>query len=367
MPSEGSYLDPFPMEAEYLVWAIFRKINAPDQVFPSYSAWKTQVRTSCSVEPVQKTAVTYLPPIPAKVTDFSTINQYLLYMQKLAEEVNMPYVSVTLDVGAAVDAYKLCWNYPERLKNVVIHLGDFHFLKENFNVIGKIVEGSGFHDTAFQAGVCSSGSLNGVLSGSHYNRSWLVHSTFSEALERLLYDRFLKEYKPNIPDLIQLAANDPNSDHNDIVTEVSSHIDEYKEFQQRIRNGEFGKTPMFWLCLYLDLMHVQHLVHLSIQENNFEVRLKCWQYFMPFYFALNKTNYSRYGSHYVNLLENIEQIYPGLKELLRYKGLSVQAQDRYKLRKQLIKGESNLLIEMLRLQVELRVLLLITPLYSNGH
>ena len=89
---------------------------------------------------------------------------------------------------------------------------------------------------------------------------------------------------------------------------------------------------MFWLCLYLDLMHVQHLAHLSIQENNFEVRLNCWQYFMPFYFSLNKTNYSRCGSHYVNLLENIEQIYLGLKELLRYKGLSVQAQDRYKLR-----------------------------------
>ena len=31
MPSEVSYLDPFTMEAEYLVWAIFRKINAPDQ------------------------------------------------------------------------------------------------------------------------------------------------------------------------------------------------------------------------------------------------------------------------------------------------------------------------------------------------
>ena len=253
-------------------------------------------------------------------------------MQKLAEEVNMPYVSVTLDVGAAVSACKLCWNYPERFKNVLIHLGDFHFLKENFNVIGKIVEGSGFDDTAFQVGVCSSGSLNGILSGSHYNQLWLVHSTFSDALERLLYDRFVKEYKLNIPDLIQLVANDPNSDHGDIVTEVKSHIDEYKEFQQRIRNEEFGKTPMFWLCLYLDLMHVQHLAHLSIQENKFEVRLKCWQYFMPFYFALNKTNCSHYGSHYVNLLENIEQIYPGLKELLRYKGLFVQAQDRYKLR-----------------------------------
>ena len=84
-----------------------------------------------------------------------------------------------------------------------------------------------------------------------------MHSIFSEALERLLYDRFLEEYKLNISDLIELAANDPNSDHSDNVTEVKSHIDEYKEFQQRIRNGEFGKTPMFWLCL--DLMHVQHL------------------------------------------------------------------------------------------------------------
>ena len=72
-----------------------------------------------------------------------------------------------------------------------------------------------------------------------------MHSTFSEALERLLYDGFLEKYKLNIPDLIPLTANDPNSVHSDIVTEVKSHINVYKEFQQRIRNGEFGKTPMF--------------------------------------------------------------------------------------------------------------------------
>ena len=84
-------------------------------------------------------------------------------MQKMAEEVNMPYVSVTSDVGATINAYKLCWNYPERVKNVLIHLADFHFLKENFNVIGRISEGSGFDDTVFQAEVCSLGSSNGVL------------------------------------------------------------------------------------------------------------------------------------------------------------------------------------------------------------
>ena len=53
-----------------------------------------------------------------------------------------------------------------------------------------LVESSGFEDVVFQAGLCTSGSLNGVIKASHYNRAWFVHSLFSEALERLLLTRF---------------------------------------------------------------------------------------------------------------------------------------------------------------------------------
>ena len=66
----------------------------------------------------------------------------------------MPYVNVTLDFFAAMNAFKLIWNYQSRFRNVVIHLGDFHFIKENFGVIGKIVKSSGFEDVIFQANVC---------------------------------------------------------------------------------------------------------------------------------------------------------------------------------------------------------------------
>ena len=155
MYPQETYFDTFPEETEYLMWIIFRKLNAADQTLPSFAAWKTQVTTSNSLDPVQKTIVRYLPPVPSKVTDFNT---YLMYMQKLAEEVNMPYVNVTFDVGAAMNAYKLCWNYPKSFKNVFIHSGDFHFLKEKFNVDGRIIEGSGFDDTVFHAEVCSTGS-----------------------------------------------------------------------------------------------------------------------------------------------------------------------------------------------------------------
>ena len=53
-----------------------------------------------------KTVATYLPPINAKVTEFSTIFTYLEYLQNLARQANMKYTNVTLDCGVAISAHK---------------------------------------------------------------------------------------------------------------------------------------------------------------------------------------------------------------------------------------------------------------------
>ena len=42
--------------------------------------------------------------------------------------------------------------------------------------IGDTIARSGFEDVVFQSEVCSSDSLLAVLSGTHYNRAWNVHS-----------------------------------------------------------------------------------------------------------------------------------------------------------------------------------------------
>ena len=81
-----------------------------------------------------KTSETYLPPILSKVTEFSSIQKYVEYLQSLAASVNMPYVNITLDVGAAMNAFKFIWNGTEKYSDVIIHLGSFHFIKENFQV-----------------------------------------------------------------------------------------------------------------------------------------------------------------------------------------------------------------------------------------
>ena len=47
---------------------------------------------------------------------------------------------------------------------------------------------------------------------------------------------------------------------------------------------------------------------------------------------MDKTNYACYGAYYVAVLERIEQLYPGLKDLRDKKGMSVQAQEKVPLR-----------------------------------
>ena len=119
------------------------------------------------------------------------------------------------------------WNNPVKFKDVLIHLGDFHGMMEFFSIIGKIIQGNGFEDIVYQAGLCTSGGSNGVLTGKHYNRSWVLYESFAEGLEWL----FCKSQCLTCP-------------------------------------------AQFWIT-YLQLTERQHKLHLSINLNDFDLRLHC--------------------------------------------------------------------------------------------
>ena len=104
--------------------------------------------------------------------------------------------------------------------------------------------------------------------------------------------------------------------------------EKYEKYKEDCRKGKLGETAKFWLT-YLDLMHFQNMIRLAVQENNIDMLIDSWKYFLPWYFALNKTNYARYGSYYYNNLVNMEQLYPGLKHLRKDSGISVQAQESF--------------------------------------
>ncbi len=190
---------------------------------------------------------------------------------------------------------------------------------------------AGSGDIIFQSGVCTSGSLQGVLAGSHCNCGWTVHNAFSEALERLLLQRFMYKKSAMIPDsfyeLIDLDTEKIQSLEND--ASIAFTV-EYERYRSSVRKGSAGKTAQFWM-IYLDLMQAQCMAHVGVQENYVDMIINAWLKLLPMYFVLNKINYAQYGSYYVYTLINMEHLHPGLRDLIDKEGLSVQAQDLYPL------------------------------------
>ena len=75
------------------------------------------------------------------------------------------------------------------------------------------------------------------------------------------------------------------------------------------------------------------LLHYFLKNVTFVRKLECydydiclyaWENILPYYFALNKVNYVRYGTCYVETLKQIDIRYPGLKPLLEKRGMSVR-------------------------------------------
>ena len=108
----------------YLLWNVLRHISSDNQKVPSFSEWQLLVREIANVA-TEKAVMTYLPPRNAPVNEFSTIFGFLTYMQKLCKEVNMPYINIKLDLGAAMPAYKVVWNYPNILSMLSSILATF--------------------------------------------------------------------------------------------------------------------------------------------------------------------------------------------------------------------------------------------------
>ena len=169
------------------------------------------------------------------------------------------------------------------------------------------------------------------MAGSHYNRCWIVYSPFYEALERLLFMRFIDDHHIQLPEDFKQTENVDFSIHN-IIEKHNDLLAKYFQFKDEVRSGILGKTAQFWVMNFMDLMEIQFRAHLAVQENDYVLRHQAWKAYLPHYCSTNKVNYQRYGGFYVATLENIDNLYPGNKELLSRNGFSVQSQNKYLLR-----------------------------------
>ena len=73
--------------------------------------------------------------------------------------------------------------------------------------------------------------MTDILCGSHYNQSWIIHNTVSEALERMLFLRFIEEQHYRLPDGLAEICADPNSYTSSTETQYHKFACKYEAFR----------------------------------------------------------------------------------------------------------------------------------------
>ena len=78
-----------------------------------------------------------------------------------------------------------------RYKKHIVMIGTFHGVGAYLKMLGEKMQGTGLGDILIEAGLITSGSLQGVLAGKQYSRAMTCHKAMLEALERFLLAEFL--------------------------------------------------------------------------------------------------------------------------------------------------------------------------------
>ncbi|KAJ8034973.1 hypothetical protein HOLleu_22029 [Holothuria leucospilota] len=135
--------------------------------------------------------VTYLPVINASPTEYDTLYTVLKESLVIADKSSVKTVVVVMDEATYAKAQQIRWSSEVFRNRVVMRLGEFHVSMAYLACLGSRFGEAGLRDLLIESDIVAQGSINGVLSGHHYNRSVRTHKLTADALSRLRWLAFL--------------------------------------------------------------------------------------------------------------------------------------------------------------------------------
>ncbi|XP_032227542.1 uncharacterized protein LOC116611051 [Nematostella vectensis] len=313
-------------KTEYGAWLLARLIEceADKQVVPGFGGFVSVT----GVKPPRKSTIEYFTPIHQPFTKYAVIVEILKRSEDATQEVGQTYVLNTFDLGGCIKALPVIWKYPERYRNHVVMPGPFHTAMNYIGMLtGNKCRGSGYSDILIEAGLVTTGCLKSVLKVKAYSKTLFCLKTVTEAMERLLFERFLEEDKTATPDTSTLLALVQSCDRETLDDALKDPVTitllrQYDAFQEQVRNGHLGKTAQFWMSV-IDHTHLVLMLQYSVKSNNLSLFHKCNGDMAILFFAFDGHNYSRYLTWLDLFLTNVDVSHPGAKRLLERGGIAV--------------------------------------------
>ena len=101
--------------------------------------------------------------------------------------------------GLAKVALQIKSTEAEPFKDLFVHLGAFHVMAY-FKAVCKFIDNCGLANIMLNEELLANGSVNGFISGKHFNRCKRLHPMIALALKMLHFESFLQHENINLPD-----------------------------------------------------------------------------------------------------------------------------------------------------------------------
>ena len=314
------------------LWVFARLFDVRDQKINSWTGFNIKTR---DVIDVPADNLGYLPTINAPATEMSTVQEILSESMVIKESLHLASIAVVLDQALYSKATEIAWKHHERYNNVILMMGNFHIICNLLSTIGKLFGDAGMRDLAVESGVIAAGSVDKVLEGKHYNRAVRFHKLMYEALIRVAYKGFVEWLDINRPE-DATSLDDIQPLLNDLCTNTCSEtfkcvlndrtcqkvLEYFREYTRHLKESN-GPLSKFWMQ-YVEMVEIMLGLLWADREGNWYLHLACIRRMIPWCFAMDRINYSRYLSVYFNQMTHLEEVCPELYAHFVRGGFSVQ-------------------------------------------
>jgi hypothetical protein len=268
----------------------------------------------------------------------NTVYEILCKANAIKDNLNLHSIIVVLDQAIYSKAVEITWKHQETFQNIVLRMGTFHTIGVLLAVIGLRFGCAGLRDIIIESNVMAEGSAEKVLNGKHYNRGVRFHKLMYEACFRLIWESFVRWLEnlgenDNMDTVTQALLVTGTLNIQDDVDEITFQAvlndprvrQSYSLFQTfcdilRSRNGTLSQ---FWMS-YIDLVSLLLNLIRASREACWNLHLSSVREMIPWCFAYNRSNYSRYLPWYYHEMVRLPQNHPEIYAYLENGGFSCQ-------------------------------------------
>lgn len=286
-PQSDLVTDNMKCEFQWLnkVEELLEKEKLEEREYLSWSAYFASLQTRA----LSPNAITSLLPLFEENAHSKAMIQHAMKLVKDATAYLNPGQTpvIGMDQPLYALAKQIQWERADTYgeSSYVVMMGGLHIEMASLKMVGHWLKGSGWDSALVQADITTSGRADAILKASHITRSRYAHQVSACALHMLKQ----RAYKASIVD---------NSDPDDFTTWVQKQCEAHPQF-------------LFWsTALELELLVLEFVR--STREGNFPLYIQIVGKLVPWMFALDLVNYSRWLPIHIRDLVNLKERHPSV-------------------------------------------------------